>query len=99
MKKLATFTVLGAVLAAGLPGQALATNVATIQCNVFSSTGQLVVAGEGSPTPVPVVCVAGASSCAKCIATLINSGYTLLESFAVDQATSSYAGPYYILKK
>jgi hypothetical protein len=36
MKKLATFSVFGAVLAAVLPGQAMAVDIVTVQCAIFN---------------------------------------------------------------
>jgi hypothetical protein len=47
MKKLAAFSVFGAVLAAGLPGQAMAVDIVTVQCSIFNPS-QVVFAIQAS---------------------------------------------------
>jgi len=64
LKKLATLLVFGAVLAVGLPGQAMAANVVTVFCaiNAQTQTYNVLVSQPSAFAARPSSCVAGVTS-------------------------------------
>lgn len=105
MKKLTTFLVCGAVLAVGLPGQAMAADIVTLQCSNYFKTEQgyeqSVLATQASAgVTLPVSCTLGQPSCPQCVADLLSNGFTLKDSFDVTHETLfGNAGPYFVLKR
>ncbi len=103
-----TGAVIFPVLAAALPGHALAATQAavTLQCNNFVTQrnglqAQPVFSVQaGGGVTVPATCAAGSNSCAQCIEDLLNAngGLTLVNSF-VTTAVSGTGTPYFIFKK
>jgi hypothetical protein len=92
MKKLAVFSVLGTVLAAGLLGQARAADVVLLQCDVVSGTSAIVAFVQASPgVTLPVECAVG-KHCAHCAAALPS------QAFQLDNSFSSVFGPTSALK-
>lgn len=102
MKKLATFLVFGAVLAAGLPGRAMAADIVTLQCGIFVSnlSGVIGISASGGVT-LPLSCAIAnpPNSCSQCVAHLLNKGFKLANSFNVVQSTTDFAGPYFVFQR
>ena len=98
MKKFATFLTFGAVLAVGLPGQALAAQVVTVQCTTFNPNQHVSAIANNVGTTRPPSCFAS-GSCAQCVADLLSNGFKLANSFNVVQSTTLYSGPYFVLTK
>lgn len=100
MKKLATFLVFGAVLAAGLPGQAMAADFVTVQCNLSGATTQNVSAIQASAgITLPTSC-AVSSPCAQCAANLLSKGFKLANSFSsVSNTSSPDTFPYFVFTR
>ena len=98
MKKLATLLVFGAVLAVGLPGQAMAANDAvTVFCAIHpqTQTQNVVLSQFNAGSRRPSSCVAvPSSSCSQCIADLLSSRFNLAGSFNVDTQA-----PYFVFTK
>jgi ferredoxin len=74
MRKLATFAVFSAVLAAGLPGQAMAADVVTFACNAPFS---IIEISASTGITLPASCAVN-SSCSNCAANLLSTGFTLV---------------------
>ena len=100
MKKFAPFLVLGAVLAVGLPDQAMAADVATVVCAInslpngtYTQTVFLSQASAGVTLP-PSCAVTSTSSCSQCLADVLSTGFDfeLADSFGNPQ-------PYFVLKR
>jgi hypothetical protein len=102
MKKLAVFSVLGTVLAAGLLGQAKAADVVLLQCDVVSGTSATVSFVQASiGVTLPVSCAVG-KHCAQCAAELPSESFQLSNSFSsVFGATSSLkdAFPFFVFTR
>ena|ERR1700731_4492816 len=100
MKKLAAFSVFGAVLAAGLPGQAMAVDIGTVQCSIFNPSQVVFAIQASAEVTTPASCAPGAtSSCSQCVAALLSDGFKLANSFESTQVNSGYAGPYFVFKR
>ena len=98
MKKFAPFLVLGAVLAVGLPDQAMAADVATVVCAInslpngtYTQTVFLSQASAGVTLP-PSCAVTSTSSCSQCLADVLSTGFELADSFGNPQ-------PYFVFKR
>jgi hypothetical protein len=64
MKKLAAFSVFGA---AGLPGQAMAVDIVTVQCSIFNPSQVVFAIQASAGVTTPASCAPGAtSSCSQC---------------------------------
>jgi hypothetical protein len=98
MRNLATFVLVGAVLAVGLTGQAMA-DVVTVQCSPFDGsppTQEVTGVQASAGVELPASCAAG-SSCPQCVADLIDAPeqFKLVNSFNISQG-GSFNGPYFI---
>ncbi|MGH6853219.1 MAG: hypothetical protein ACREDJ_08525, partial [Methylocella sp.] len=93
MKKLAAFLVVGAVLAAGLPGQARAAEsekpeVATVNCNIIIPTQPVALSQASAGVTLPPSCAASAtSSSLQCVADLLSKGFKLANSLSLTPAS------------
>jgi hypothetical protein len=97
MKKLAAFSVFGA---AGLPGQAMAVDIVTVQCSIFTPSQVVFAIQASAGVTTPASCAPGAtSSCSQCVAALLSDGFKLANSFESTQVNSGYAGPYFVFKR
>ncbi len=77
MKKLAAFSVLGTALAAGLPGQAMAADFATVLCsNVFGGPPAVQTSQASAGATLPASCSGG--SCSQCAADLLTKGFKVV---------------------
>jgi hypothetical protein len=101
MNKLVTFFAFGAVLAAGLPGQAMAVDVVTLQCAIFSTTTTQPVSSIQASRGVtlPSSCAPGTLLCAQCVADLLSTGFNLGRTFDSIDSQTVYAGPYFLFAR
>jgi hypothetical protein len=92
---------------------AKAVNVVTMQCTIFDPIEKIYEVSSSTGVQLPVSATKGAP-CAQAVADLLNTGYRLENSFAVQQlidltscsasslsvgACPGYAGPYYLFLK
>ncbi|MGH6837549.1 MAG: hypothetical protein ACREDT_01855 [Methylocella sp.] len=101
MKKYANYLVFGAVLTVGLPGQAMATDVASVICKNFQfapGAGSQNVEGSQASAGVtlPSSCApATTSSCSQCLADLLSNGF----KFVNPADMFAQSDPYFFLKR